>query len=451
MIASDYAFAHASNQAFVPLLPTNFYISAGVLAVALTVVLLAIPSLGKGLSTIPDVKLVRTSGWDFSSGTSLAFFAMLIFLVYTGMTGSNDPLVNPLPLFIWTVFWIGLVCLQAIVGDLWYWLNPWMGPYNAFCRIAKWDAPFSLPTSLQVWPAIISFLLFAVFMLASLSPEDPTRLAVIVSIYWIVTFVGMLIFGGNDWLKHFECFTRLMNNFSRLSVFGVVDGRLRIGVPGWKLKHLKMNSVAAGLFVVVVFASSSFDGLNETFWWLDFLGINPLEFPGRSAVFWQTIGGLLIFNVLMIVLFSAFVFLGLKLIGEEGHFFGVFFRLAVCVIPIAVAYHIAHFLTTFLVNIQYSLAAASDPWADGSDYLGLGTFYVTTGFFNTLDSVRVIFLTQVIVIVLGHLISIVAAHAEVMRLFDNHKKAVLCQIPLATFMVAYTFFGLWLLAAPRGA
>ena len=30
------------------------------------------------------------------------------------------------------------------------------------------------------------------------------------------------------------------------------------------------------------------------------------------------------------------------------------------------------------------------------------------------------------------------------------RRAVLGQAPLAAFMVAYTFFGLWLLASPRG-
>jgi len=30
-------------------------------------------------------------------------------------------------------------------------------------------------------------------------------------------------------------------------------------------------------------------------------------------------------------------------------------------------------------------------------------------------------------------------------------RIVVSQIPMALFMIAYTFFGLWLLAAPRGA
>ena len=40
----------------------------------------------------------------------------------------------------------------------------------------------------------------------------------------------------------------------------------------------------AAAFVTLVLASVSFDGLRETFWWLARLGINPLDFPGRSAV-----------------------------------------------------------------------------------------------------------------------------------------------------------------------
>ena len=42
---------------------------------------------------------------------------------------------------------------------------------------------------------------------------------------------------------------------------------------------------AAGLaFVTLLMAAVSFDGLAESFWWLARIGINPLEFPGRSAV-----------------------------------------------------------------------------------------------------------------------------------------------------------------------
>ena len=92
----------------------------------------------------------------------------------------------------------------------------------------------------------------------------------------------------------------------------------------------------------------------------------------------------------------------------------------------------------------------SDPMGSGADLLDLGTFYVTTGFFNTPGTVKVIFLAQAGAVVVGHVIAILLAHALAVRGHDTNWRAVLGQAPLALFMIAYTFFGLWLLASPRG-
>ena len=38
------------------------------------------------------------------------------------------------------------------------------------------------------------------------------------------------------------------------------------------------------IFILALLGTGSFDGFNETFVWLDLIGVNPLAFPGRSAV-----------------------------------------------------------------------------------------------------------------------------------------------------------------------
>jgi hypothetical protein len=43
------------------------------------------------------------------------------------------------------------------------------------------------------------------------------------------------------------------------------------------------------------------------------------------------------------------------------------------------------------------------------------------------------------------------AHRVATDLFGDHKKAARATLPLSIFMIAYTFLGLWLLAAPKGA
>jgi len=125
--------------------------------------------------------------------------------------------------------------------------------------------------------------------------------------------------------------------------------------------------------------------------------------------------------------------------------------LALSLLPIAFGYHVAHYLTAFLVSGQYAIAALSDPWATGADWLGIAPFYVTTGFFNHMDSVRIIWLTQAGAVVIGHVWSVLLAHRMALDLFPEGRKASLATAPLSAFMIGYTFLGLWLLAAPRGA
>jgi len=426
-VSSLEALAHASNQAFVPLLPTGFYTAAGVAAVAVTVLLLAIPSIAKLFSSKATITLFDTKGYDGHIYTSLLSCFFWVFLIIVGLYGSHDPLVNPLPLFVWTVWWVGFVTLSALIGNFWHWLNPWSGLYELLVGSANYKPPLKLPASIGSWPAIVIFIAFAIFMLASISPEDPEELAYFVSLYLAFTFFGMVLFGKNEWSTRAECFTMIIKYFSALSIIGIQDNKVKIGLPGWKLQTQQTQTATTGLFVLTVFAVSSFDGLNETFWWLDFLDINPLEFPGRSAIFWETTAGIFIMPVILISMFCGCVYSGLAMIGQTARFKEAFFILAIAIVPIAV-----------------------DPWTTGADYLNIGTFYVTTGFFNTLESSRTIFLTQTIAVVIGHILSIIVAHASAYFMFKNNKLATISQVPLATFMIAYTLFGLWLLAAPRG-
>ncbi|MEM8916384.1 MAG: hypothetical protein AAGC83_11130, partial [Pseudomonadota bacterium] len=206
-----------------------------------------------------------------------------------------------------------------------------------------------------------------------------------------------------------------------------------------------------GLFVLVLLGTGSFDGLNETFWWLARIGVNPLEFPGRSAVFWQTVTGYIASNLILIAVFAAAVWLGLRLVGEQDQFRIAFGPFALSMIPIAFVYHFAHYLTAALVNFQYALAALSDPLGRGWDLIGLGTYYVTTSFFNTQATVQTIWLTQAGAVVLGHIMSVLVGHAIAERLLGDARRAAISQLPLSVFMIAYTLFGLWLLASPRGA
>ncbi len=437
------ALAHASEQGFVLLLPTDIYISAGVISVALTLLLLAV--LPEGLShalfrPAPLWPAMRPALRHVTSGLAAA---ALLWLILTGLTGPRDPLVNPLPLAIWVVWWIALVSVQGLIVDVWRWINPWTGPAALMARMTGERAPLRYPRALGHLPALAGFVAFGAFLLADPAPADPARLSWVVGCYWLGTLAAVMLFGPK-WLLRAEFVTVLMRSYAGMSIIGRARGRVALGLPGWKLlRPARTMSAGLALFVLLLLGTGSFDGLNETFWWLGLLDINPLEFPGRSAVITPTLWGLLGANAALILVFAVTLRAGITIAGGGvplGRAMRVF---APSILPIALAYHIAHYLTSFLVDGQYVLSALSR--ALGGDGLR-----VTTGFLNTPGPVKVIWLSQAGVVVAGHVIAILMAHALALRLLGGTRRAVLSQLPLALFMVAYTFFGLWLLASPRG-
>ena len=429
------AFAHVSEQGFVLLLPTGGYILGGAATVALTVLALAFAPRAR-IDTLFTTRRLRTPKLLGARYTTqlIALIGFLLCIGF-GFIGASDPLRNPLTLLVWTVFWIALVCIQGVSFDVWRWINPFAGAVRLGFD-AGWRAPFMLPTRSH-WPAYVLFLAFAAFLLADPAPADPRRLAGFALGYLCVTLSGCALFGPR-WLVRVEVMTVLMRTYRQTAL--ISGGRL--GLWGWRCVHGPRPGTALALFVLALLGAGSFDGLNETFWWLGQIGVNPLEFPGRSAVINETVAGLLLSIAALVLIYGAFIWLGAQLAGGA---LGASFQLfAPSVLPIAIAYHVAHYLTSFLVDYQYVKSLVST-------IFGGPEIPVTTGFFNTLTTVRVIWLTQAGAVVLGHVVAILVAHALALKLYGDAKRATLSQAPLAVFMIFYTLFGLWLLASPRGA
>lgn len=432
LMCAGMADAHVSERGIVLLLPTGIYIRAGVGAVLATVFVLIFVPKAWVERVFRRVELVTR----FGKWPSVFGFGVMAISVASGIWGTRDPNLNPLVLLFWTGFWIVLPVLQVCFGDIWAKINPWSGVF----RILGLRGVWRLPARLGVILAIIGLGVVGVFAIADIAPDDPFRLAKAIGFYWAFTFSMMVIF-GEDWLRRGEAASVYLSLLSRLAP------KSKAPFPGARIDQNASTSL--GLMALVALGIGSFDGLNETFWWLGKIGINPLAFPGRSAVAIPNSLGLLGSIIVLIVVFSGAVWVGLRMVGARMG--GMFGPLALATLPIAAGYHLAHYLTSFLINSQYALVAASDPMGSGADYLHLGAHYVSTGYMNTPHSVALIWLVQAAAIVIGHIIAILVAHEIALRRLGSHRAAVISQLPVAGFMVAYTFFGLWLLSVPTGA
>ncbi len=453
------AWAHTSERAYVLLLPTDLYIFGGALVVALSFAVMAvIPS--SGLMTLERARVRLGSLPDWTSSTpALLTLLFIVGLIVAGYTGSPDPLLNPLPVVVWGIWWVGFTFATALFGNLWDWLNPWRPLYSIVTavpglRVWRERPPLRYPAKLAYWPAVVLLFAFAWFELIYPAPQDPTVLADAVTVYMLITLAGMLWFGGETWLKYGECFTLFFRIVSMLSPFdprrsGIEERRsLGATLPGIRLVKVEALPVSGVTFVLLALSAVSFDGFSRTFWWLGTIGVNPLEYPGRTMLMTANTAGFIGLFLTLMAVFVIAVLAGRRLSRINWTTEESLGRFVASIVPIAFGYHFAHYLPEFMIDIQFALRALSDPYQLGWDLLGLRDYEVNAAFLGNHVLVQLVWKLQVAAIVLAHVVAVGVSHLLAIGQLESLGQAVLSQAPMTALMIAYTLFGLWLLATP---
>jgi len=441
------ALAHASERMVILTLPTGWYILGAAVAVALTG---ALALLGR----LPAFTTQQV--WErrvIVPRPLVSWIAALVWagLVLTGLLGSRDPMANPLPLMVWTVVWVALTLACVILGDLWRGIDPWTGPVRSARRLLGRTGGIGL-ARLGYLPAVLFYLGFAWFEIVSLRPADPAVLARVVAGYWLLVFV-LAVAEGEDWLERGEAFTVYFGFVSKIApLWHETQGqtvRRLAGLPGAQVLRMAPLPPTAIAFVTLVLAGVTFDGLSESFWWLARIGINPLEFPGRSAVTGVNTSGLLALWALTGATIFGALALGLRISRAPLARFGALAGpVLLSFLPIAAGYHVAHYFIALLTQGQYVLAALNDPLHRDWALLGLPEHWVSFGFLMDAHWVHAIWAVQFAVILGAHVLAVVLS----MRLSDGAARlSGRAHLPVTVLMVLYTVLGLWLLSAPTGA
>jgi hypothetical protein len=269
----------------------------------------------------------------------------------------------------------------------------------------------------------------------------------------LITVLAMWIFGGKQWLRTCEPFTvffRMVAWLSPIYLKATKENnktrlrKIKLRWPCSGLLRSELLPLSGAAFVLLVLSTVSFDGLSKTFWWLSLVGINPLEFPGKTAMVLPNTLGL----IATFLVFSAAYYLTQKIansLNPEAKHAG---RFIYSLIPIAFGYHFAHYLPSFLVDIQYFLIAFSDPLNQGWNLFGTSDWVVSSSFLTHFDSVVLIWLLQISAIVLAHVAAVIVAYLHELHESPGGRRTVLVQVPATVLMVGYTVFGLWLLSTP---
>ena len=158
-------------------------------------------------------------------------------VVYTGLRGTQSPAANFAPTFVFVIFWLGLVPLSVVFGDVFRAFNPWRAIGRAVgwtaARVARngMPAPLAYPERLGHWPAAVGIFAFAALELVRSGGDQPETVAIATLVYSALTFIAMALYGVEAWSARGEAFSVYFNLFSRISPFETRDGVLGLRPP----------------------------------------------------------------------------------------------------------------------------------------------------------------------------------------------------------------------------
>jgi hypothetical protein len=373
--------------------------------------------------------------------------AVFAVVVYAGLSGSQKPTENLAPTFVYVYFWVGLVVLSVLFGDVFRAFNPWL----AIARAVAWTAgrlsrsglpaPLPYPAWLGRWPAAIGILAFAWVELAYVHRNDPSTLSVLALGYAAVQLAGMSLYGIESWSRRGDAFGVYFGLFARAAPLERRDGVVCARAPLSGLAGLERLPGTVALLCVAI-GSTTFDGFSNSTVWANLLPDlqRPFEELGLGrfdAIQAASTLGLLACVGLIALLYRLGV-AGMRTVGE-GHTARELARgFVYTLVPIAFAYAIAHYFSLLVFQGQAGPSlvanaledAARQPSVDFGVIRATGVWYVQVG-----------------ALVIGHVAALMLAHDRAVAVYRNPRAATRSQVYMLGVMVAFTSLGLWLLSA----
>ena len=432
---------------------------------------------------------------------------IFLVIILAGLFGEQDDLDrNIIPTAVWVIWWVGLAFFSALVGDLWSLLNPWRITAEwaaAATRRLRSDGPpknRELPAHASVWPAVFVFVVFAWAELVWPNRAIPQSLAIAVILYSIATWIGMYFTGVESWLRRGEAFSimyGLFAQFARLeprvttaSYCKTCDNatcqgnkardcrdcatcfrrarpderRIDLQPYGVGLLTRVVPSISIMAFVLLVLSTVSFDGFADTPAWraifnaalaVPFISALPNALGLTNASGIITTAGILLTPLIFFAVYMAFCAIiaalargagGGELAGAPKQWSALSIgRVFIfTLVPIAIAYHLAHFLSLFLIFGQQIIPLASDPFGYGWNLFGTADYQVDIA----IVGARFAWIAAVVAIVIGHIAAVYLAHVMALRAFGDRAIALRSQYPMLVLMVGYTMISLWIIAQP---
>jgi hypothetical protein len=378
----------------------------------------------------------------------VAFFA---FMIYAGLAGEQFSAQNNLIVtIVFVTFWVGIPFASVLVGDVFRAINPWL----AIARAASWTwqrlgrtapEPLPYPERFGRWPAALGVLAFAWVELVYVNKDDPSTLAILAIAYAAVQLVGMSLYGIRAWEHNADAFAVYFGLFARLSPLHWANGELRVRRPLDGVVPLDTPPGTVPL-VITMIGTTSFDGFSQGPLWTSLADDMQSLFldlgfgPEAALELAFTIG--LVAVVAVIGSLYRIGIEGMRSVTPTDDAGELARRFVHTLVPIALAYVVAHYFSLFVYQSQALAYLVSDPLGTGSDYFGTASLSINYGVISATG----VWYVQVAALLAGHIAGLILAHDKAIATYRDPKVAVRSQYWMLTVMVCFTSLGLFLLS-----
>lgn len=462
------ATALAHGVILVTNLPIPQWLFAWAAAVVLVVSFVALATLWPSprLAQIRERPIWHYPGWlePICGAIGVALFVLV---VYAGIAGSQITLSNFTPIWIYVIFWVGLAFASILFGNAFRPFNPWRAMARFVAWLARrlggerWTAePLHYPDWIGRWPAVIGLVGYAWLELVytQVSNSVPNLLAFLSLGYAAVQLVGMSLYGIETWTDRADAFSVFYDFLGRMAPLRWQRSGDRRGGEVY-LRPPFVGALSLDLIpgtipmVLAMIGTTSFDGFSNSGVWLNG---NGLFYDFQSLFSGIGLGGSLDLTadllagtlglLLMLGVIAGFFrlgILGMRSIGAGYDSEQLTRAFAHTLLPIAIAYFVAHYFSLLAFSGQDLVPLISDPLGSGANIFGTANFQPN---YNILSG-NLLWYVQVLALVTGHAAGITLAHDRALTLYSDPRDAIRSQYWMLTVMVAFTCLGLWILSS----
>ncbi len=385
---------------------------------------------------------------------------LFVATITAGLYGSRSPEANLAPTLVWIIWWVGLSLTVATIGNVWPAFDPWRTLFALIDTLARRCGRaqgialnWRYPQALGVWPATLLLLLFSWFEVIYLKASIPPHIATVGLCWTVFTLAGMLLFGRESWQRNADVFAVYFAALGRFAA-AAPSGNNNIVLRPWGRALTGADALPAGMvgFVIAMLSTVLFDGLlGGQLWWTVQRALNGW-FPQWADDLGYFTGSIGLMATWLLFLAAYLLVCAVTQWLAGGRSLNGIARMFVqSLVPIAVAYLIAHNMANLLIQGQLLIPLLSNPLGRKWDLFGTAGFEPDIGIIDA----RITWYVAIGAIVIGHVISVWLAHRVALREFGSARRAVVASIPLTVLMIIYTAISLSVIAEPlvqfRGA